>query len=259
MPAARLHEAHRRAAYAPLLMDIPALHPWNLTPKEAVALQRQLAARIDTRTPLDRCELIAGADVSYNRFSPICYAAVVVLRTSDWSVVEAQHVVAPSPFPYIPGLLSFREIPIVLGAFAQLRHRPDAVMCDGQGFAHPRRLGLACHLGLWLQVPSIGCAKSRLIGTHRAPGKKPGSRTPLRDGTDVIGRVVRTKLNVKPLYVSAGHMIDIASATRLVLQSCQGYRLPEPTRRAHLLVNEVRRRLGFPPDPPRVVHVRLKT
>ncbi len=221
-------------------MDIPPLHSWNLTPTAAVALQRQLATKIDIKTPLDRCELIAGADVSYNRFSPICYAAVVVLRADDMSMVESQHVVARSTFPYIPGLLSFREIPIVLQAFAKLRHRPDVVMCDGQGFAHPRRLGLACHLGLWLDLPTIGCAKSRLIGTHREPGQKSGSRTPLRDGNDVIGSVVRTKLNVKPLYVSAGHLIDLASAVRLVLKSCRGYRLPEPTRQAHLRVNEVR-------------------
>lgn len=222
-------------------MDIPSLHPWNLTPTEAVSLQRELAARIDTRTPLGRCELIAGADVSYNRFSPICYASVVVLRADDWSIVESQHAVARSAFPYIPGLLSFREIPIVLEAFAKLRCRPDVVMCDGQGFAHPRRLGLASHLGLCLQLPTIGCAKSRLIGTHREPGPKPGARAPLRDGKDVIGSVVRTKLNVKPLYISVGHLIDRASAVRLVLRCCRGYRLPEPTRQAHLLVNEIRR------------------
>ena len=222
-------------------MHIPSLHSWNLTPKEAIALQRQLAARIDAKTPLGRCELIAGADVSYNRFSPICYAAVVVLRARDWSIVESRHVVAESAFPYIPGLLSFREIPIVLEAFAKLRCRPDVVMCDGQGFAHPRRLGLASHLGLCLGLPTIGCAKSRLIGTHREPGAKPGSRTPLRDGKDVIGHVVRTKCNVKPLFISVGHMTNRASAVRLVLRSCRGYRLPEPTRQAHLLVNEIRR------------------
>ena len=223
-------------------MQIPTLHPWNLTPTEAVALQRQLAARIDIKKPLGRCELIAGADVSYNRFSPICYAAVVVLRMSDFSVVESQHVVARSKFPYIPGLLSFREIPLVLQAMAQLKHQPDVVMCDGQGFAHPRRLGLASHLGLWLGIPTIGCAKSRLVGTHREPGKKRGAFTALRDGGEIIGSVLRTKVNVKPLYVSPGHRIDFGGVVRLVLACCKGYRLPEPTRQAHLLVNEARRR-----------------
>src|SRR5688572_14555717 len=129
------------------------LHAWNLTPTEAVVLQRELAQQIDVSKPLVKCELIAGADCSYNRFSPKFYAAVVVLRTSDWSVVETQGVVGESPFPYIPGLLSFRELPSVLQAFAKLEHQPDAVMLDGQGRAHPRRLGLACHLGLWLQIP----------------------------------------------------------------------------------------------------------
>jgi len=225
-------------------MDIPSLHSWNLTPTEAIALQRQLAARIDTRTPLGSCKFIAGADVSYNRFSPICYAAVVVLRADDFSILESQHVVAESAFPYIPGLLSFREIPIVLGAFAKLRCRPDVVMCDGQGFAHPRRFGLASHLGLCLGLPTIGCAKSRLIGTHREPAERPGSRVPLRDGREVIGHVVRTKFNVKPLYISVGHLIDRTSAVKWVLRSCRGYRVPEPTRQAHLLVNEIRRKVA---------------
>jgi deoxyribonuclease V len=229
-------------------MDLPQLHGWDLTPSAAIALQKQLACRIDTQMSVGDCELIAGADVSCARFSPICYAAVVVLRTSDWSIVETQHAVGHSPFPYIPGLLTFREAPILLQAFAKLRHRPDAVMCDGQGFAHPRRIGLASHLGLWLGLPTVGCAKSRLIGTHREPGKRAGAQTPLRDKDDVIGSVVRTKLNVKPLYISIGHLIDLPSAVRLVLTSCRGYRLPEPTRQAHITVNEVRRRLGFQPD-----------
>ena len=222
-------------------MVIKPLHSWDLTPKEAVALQRELAGRIDTRAPLSRCELIAGADVSYNRFSPTCYAAVVVLRTRDWSVMETQDAVADSPFPYIPGLLSFRETPILLKAFEKLRSRPDAVMLDGQGLAHPRRFGFACHIGLWLDLPCFGCAKSRLIGTFKEPGKKPGSLSPLVDKGEAIGSVVRTKLNTKPVFVSVGHRIDLPSAIRLVLESCQGYRIPEPTRQAHLKVNEVRR------------------
>jgi deoxyribonuclease V len=222
-------------------MKIHHLHDWNLTPKEAVALQRELAGRVDTRTPLVRCDVIAGADISYNRFSPICYATVVVLRTADWTVVETQSTVRESPFPYIPGLLSFREAPVLLEAFAKLQRVPDAVMIDGQGFAHPRRIGIACHLGLWLDVPTLGCAKSLLIGKFKEPRQRRGSVSTLTDKDDPIGTVVRTRDKVKPVYVSVGHKIDQASAVRVALQCAQGYRIPEPTRRAHLLVNELRR------------------
>src|SRR5437870_4829009 len=223
-------------------MRIKSLHTWDLVPTEAVALQRTLARRVKTRTPLGRCELIAGADVSYNRFSPVFYAAVVVLNASDWSIVEAQSIVGESAFPYVPGLLTFREAPILLRAFAKLRHRPDLVMIDGQGFAHPRRIGIASHMGLWLGIPTIGCAKTRLVGTHDEPGPRAGDWVSLLNKEEVIGRVVRTKLRTNPLYISIGHKIDLASAVKLVLKACQGYRLPEPTRQAHLHVNELRRR-----------------
>jgi deoxyribonuclease V len=222
-------------------MDISSLHTWDLTPTEAVALQRELAGRIDTRTPLADCELVAGADVSYNRFSPIFYAAVVVVRASDGTIVETQSAVRESPFPYVPGLLSFREGPVLLEVFAKLKTRPDAVMFDAAGFAHPRRIGLACHLGLWLNLPSIGCAKSILVGKAKSPGKKPGSLAPLKDGKEIIGTALRTKHGIKPVYVSVGHKIDLASAVRLTLMCCHGYRLPEPTRQAHLHVNVLRR------------------
>jgi deoxyribonuclease V len=240
-------------------MRIRQLHSWDLTPKEAVALQRELAGRVDTRKPLERCDLIAGADVSYNRFSPVFYAAVVVLRTSDWSVVEKQDVVRNSPFPYVPGLLSFREGPALVEAFGKLESRPDAVMLDGQGIAHPRRFGIASHLGLWLDVPTLGCAKSLLIGKYKEPGKKRLSKTRLVDGDDVIGSVVRTRDSVKPVFVSVGHRIDQASAVRLVLQSARGYRIPEPTRQAHLHVNVLRRLAGDQAasfEDPTDVHVR---
>jgi deoxyribonuclease V len=222
-------------------MNLQALHSWDLTPTEAIALQRELAGRIDTRTPLTHCKLVAGADVSYNRFSPTFYAAVVVLRADDWTIVETQGAVRESPFPYIPGLLSFREAPVLLEAFAKLKSMPDAVMLDGQGMAHPRRLGIASHVGLWLDLPCVGCAKSRLTGTYKEPAPQAGSLAPLVDRGEVIGSVVRTKDRVKPLFVSAGHKIDLPSAVRLVLQACQGYRLPEPTRQAHLHVNALRR------------------
>jgi deoxyribonuclease V len=207
-----------------------------------VALQRQLASQVETRTPLVRCELVAGADVSYGRFSSTFHASVVVLRMSDLSIVETQGAVGEAPFPYIPGLLSFREAPVVLNAFAKLESEPDVVMLDGQGLAHPRRLGLACHVGLWLDLPCLGCAKSRLTGTFKEPGLKAGSVSPLVDDDEVIGQVVRTKDKVKPVFVSAGHKIDSRSAVEVVLATCRGYRIPEPTRQAHLHVNALRRK-----------------
>jgi len=221
-------------------MEFRRLHDWNLTPREAVALQRQLACRIVTDTPLSACDLIAGADVSYNRRSPILYAGVVVLRADDGSVVERRGLRARTSFPYVPGLLSFRETPVVLKVFAKLKARPDVVMCDGQGFAHPRRFGLACHLGLWLDLPCFGCAKSLLIGEPGEVRVAAGSIADLRDKGETIGAVVRTRTAVKPVYVSVGHRIDLASAVRLTLAACRGYRLPEPTRQAHLFVNEMR-------------------
>jgi deoxyribonuclease V len=222
-------------------MKIHRLHEWDLTPTEAVQLQRQLAGRVVTDTPLTACESIAGADVSYNRFSSTFYAGVVVVRVTDGEVLERKGAIADSPFPYVPGLLSFREAPVLLEAFAKIETRPDAVMCDGQGLAHPRRLGIACHLGLFLGVPVIGCAKSHLSGTFDEPAPEPGSTSPLKLGGEVVGQVVRTKMRTRPLFVSPGNKIDVASSTRWVLASGHGYRIPEPTRQAHLYVNELRR------------------
>jgi deoxyribonuclease V len=222
-------------------MDIHRLHRWDLAAEEAVALQRELADRVDTDTPLPRCRLIAGCDVSYDKGSSLFYAGVVVLRTDDLSVVERRGASGNSPFPYVPGLLSFREAPVLLEALARVESRPDAVMCDGQGIAHPRRLGIASHLGLWLGVPTIGAAKSRLVGTFEEPGPQAGATSPLLYHREVVGDVVRTKNKVQPLYVSPGHLVDRAGAARWVLATCKGYRLPEPTRQAHLYVNELRR------------------
>ncbi len=222
-------------------MKIHPLHSWDVTVPEATRLQRELAARVDVRTALKRCDLIAGADISYNRFSPTMYAAVVVLRMSDLSIVEVRGAVAETTFPYQPGYLSFREAPALIQAFARVESEPDAIMLDGQGIAHPRRLGLASHVGLWLQKPSLGCAKSRLIGRFGELPRSAGSAVPLMQGDEQIGMVVRTKNGVQPVYVSPGHLIDIASSVDLVLRSCRGYRIPEPTRQAHLHVNALRR------------------
>src|SRR5262249_12948151 len=157
------------------------------------------------------------------------------------SVIERRGVVAEATFPYVPGLLSFREAPVVLEAFAKLEHAPDVVVCDGQGLAHMRRFGLACHLGLWLDRPCLGCAKTLLVGKFGAQGPEAGARADLVDRGEVVGAAVRTKRNVQPVYVSAGHRIDLDSAVRVVLAGAAGYRVPEPTRQAHLYVNELRR------------------
>jgi deoxyribonuclease V len=221
-------------------MRIRTLHSWNLEPKAAVALQRHLAAQVETGPALDDVELVAGADISFNRFSPTIYAGVVVLRLKDGEVIERSGVVTDAAFPYIPGLLSFREAPAVLEAFAKLKHNPNAVLFDGQGYAHPRRVGLASHVGLWLDMPCVGCAKSRLIGEFAPPDREAGSSSNLIDKEEVIGRVLRTKTGVNPMFVSIGHKIDLESAVRLTLAACRGYRMPEPTRQAHLFVNELR-------------------
>jgi deoxyribonuclease V len=222
-------------------MRIQQLHSWDVTPAEAVALQRELASKVDARTPPERCDLIAGADVSYNRFSNRLYAGVIVLRLPDFAVVERQGAVWDTKFPYIPGLLSFREVPALLQAFAKVQAEPDAVMLDGQGQAHPRRFGLACHVGLWLDRPCLGCAKSKLTGTYAELKQTAGSRTPLTDRNEVIGAVVRTKTGVNPVFVSVGNHMDLESAVPTTLAACAGYRLPEPTRLADQYVNALRR------------------
>jgi deoxyribonuclease V len=223
-------------------LDPAPLHPWKLTPSEAVALQKKLAASVVTDVPLGDYEYVAGADVSNDRFSNVLFAAVVLLKRGSWEVIESASAVAETTFAYVPGLLSFREAPVLLQAFARLTRRPDVVMIDGQGIAHPRRLGIASHVGLWLQLPTVGCAKSKLTGKYDEPGPNPGDRATLTHKGEVIGTVLRTKARSNPLYVSPGHLIDLAGSVRLVQECGRGYRLPEPTRQAHLYVNEVRRR-----------------
>ncbi|MGK2907361.1 MAG: deoxyribonuclease V [Desulfuromonadales bacterium] len=222
-------------------MQFKTLHSWDLSAQAAVALQKKLAGQVspcdDFPTPVKR---VAGADVSYRRSSRQFHAAVVVLDYDSMVVLETATASGNVAFPYIPGLLSFRELPILLQAFQKLETLPDAILADGQGIAHPRRLGLASHLGLWLDLPTIGCAKSRLCGEHEEPGLKRGDWTPLWADGVILGRVVRTKDNVRPLYLSPGHKIDHQSVTDMVVHSCQGYRLPEPTRQAHLLSNRIR-------------------
>jgi deoxyribonuclease V len=204
-------------------------------------LQRELAERVVLQDGVpEDLRLVAGVDVSCARRAPAVYAAVVVFDVVTGEVAETASARAVETFPYVPGLLSFRELPVVLEAFRRLQRVPDMVLVDGQGIAHPRRLGIASHLGLWLGVPTIGCAKSRLCGEHGEPGGHRGEWSSLVDGGEEIGRVVRTRDRIKPLFVSPGHKTGLDTAVRIVLDCGRGYRLPEPTRLAHIESNKLR-------------------
>jgi deoxyribonuclease V len=217
------------------------LHDWNVTPREAVELQKKLRERVRL-TPLARpVETIAGTDISFNKFEPTVYAGIVVLRLPSLEVLEEVGVVSETRFPYVPGLLSFRETPSVLEAWAKLKCEPDAVMFDGQGLAHPRRVGIACHVGLLIERPTLGCAKSVLVGKYEEPPEERGAWTEMIDKGETVGAAVRTKTRVQPIFVSPGHLIDLPGAIRLTLECDGGYRQPEPTRLAHHLVNALRR------------------
>ncbi len=206
-------------------------HGWDLSPKEAVALQRELARRIDTNDHVGSPATVAGIDVGIKR--GIARAAVVVLTFPDLEAIEQVCAERPVSFPYVPGLLSFREAPVILDALSRMNSVPDVLIFDGQGYAHPRRMGLATHLGSLLDHPTIGCAKSRLCGTYEEPAPERGNCTWLRDEGEVIGAVVRTRSRVKPVFVSIGHKTRLQSAIDLILRCGAGYRLPEPTRWAH--------------------------
>lgn len=220
-----------------------AIHSWDLGPREAAALQERLRARV-REEPLDwvRLRRVAGCDVAIDGESLI--AAVVVLDAATKGIIETAEARSPARFPYVPGLLSFREIPALLAAFEGIRRRPDALLCDGQGLAHPRRFGLACHLGLVLDLPSVGVAKSRLIGDAEPPGRRRGSATPILHKGETIGSLLRSRDGVRPLYVSVGHRITIEDAVRLVLAMGGGFRLPEPTRLADQRVGFLKRQGG---------------
>lgn len=211
------------------------LHRWNLDEAEARALQRQLAREVVQEDRFGEIRTVAGVDLGFPRTpdgNELGRAAVVVLRWPDLALVEERVVEQPVTFPYIPGLLSFREAPVGLAAIRSLETRPDLLLVDGQGLAHPRRCGIACHLGLLLDLPTIGCAKSILTGHAEEPGPNPGDWTPLVNRGEIIGAALRTRPKTKPIYVSIGHRISLASAIELVSQCGRGYRLPEPTRLA---------------------------
>ncbi|MFC2029147.1 deoxyribonuclease V [Chloroflexota bacterium] len=214
-------------------MEVAISHPWDVTLGEAKALQAALSAKVSASTSFDAVavQTVAGVDVGLQ--GNMARAAVVVLGLPDLEPIECVTAEVPVTFPYVPGLLAFREAPSVLAALGRLTNWPDLFIFDAHGHAHPRRMGLACHLGVVLDWPSIGCAKSRLVGTHAEPGNRFGDWVPLYDRSKIIGAVVRSRPGVKPVYVSIGHRVDLATAVDFVLRCTRGYRLPETTRHAH--------------------------
>lgn len=243
-------------------MKAKELHRWDVTPAEARQIQEQLRVRVELddrwaagkrenrRTKIEKrfgsLRAVAGADVAFDfraggTRSGRAIAAVIVYAFPAMEELERACGERELKFPYVPGLLSFREIPALLAAFGKLRSTPDVVFCDGQGYAHPRRFGLASHLGVLLDCVTVGCAKSRLIGEHAAPGRAAGSWTPLNDSGEIIGAALRTREAVKPIYVSQGHRISLPTAMELVMAACDGFRLPKPTREADHFVEQIKR------------------
>lgn len=224
------------------------IHDWNLTPTQAVALQNQLRRQVKTEPWGREIKYVAGADISFNKHSETVYAGVVVLQLPELTEVDRSLVVSVATFPYVPGLLSFREIPPLLEAWHKLARKPDSVVMDGHGIAHPRRLGIASHFGLLTGVPTVGCAKSLLVGQHGELGNRPGDTAPIVDKADTVGFALRTKAGVQPVFVSPGHLVSFEQSLQLVLRCTGKYRLPETTRLAHNMVNQLR--TSHLPKPP---------
>jgi deoxyribonuclease V len=218
----------------------PLAHPWDVTPHEAVEIQKRLRAFVSLTWDNPPVRRVAGCDCSYARGADHGYAVVVVMGWPHLDEVEVAWATGAIAFPYIPGLLTFREAPLVLKAWEQLHHYPDLILVDGQGIAHPRSMGLATHLGLLLDVPAIGCAKTPLVGGDPLPGDTPGDSAPLFYHGRKVGAAVRTRAGVRPVYCSPGHRIDLKTALQWVLKTCRGYRIPEPLRKAHAHANQLR-------------------
>ncbi|MBL8133314.1 MAG: deoxyribonuclease V [Anaerolineae bacterium] len=225
-------------------MKLHKLHGWSVTPRDAIALQSELACQVIADLPLmlDRVRLVAGVDVSVKSDpatgQDMSRAAVVILSYPELEIVEVARAAMPTPFPYIPGLLSFREGPVLLQAFEAIQHTPDVLLFDGMGRAHPRRIGIASHMGLWLDLPTVGCGKTHLLGQFAPVAPEAGSYSLLFDDDEIIGAVLRTRAHVKPVYISAGHRIDLESALALTMRCTTRYRLPEPIRAAHHAAGE---------------------
>jgi deoxyribonuclease V len=215
-------------------MKIQNLHGWQISVAEAKKIQLELAEQVSHQSEAIQPRYIAGVDISAPDSTGIARAAVVILEYPELQVTEIKTTEDKLNFPYIPGLLSFREAPLILAACRKLSINPDLMLVDGHGIAHPRRFGIASHLGLLLDLPSIGCAKSRLCGTHSPVNAGVGDYAELVDNDEIIGAALRSKIASNPIYISIGHMIDLPTAIQMVMKCCRGYRLPEPARLAHL-------------------------
>jgi len=216
-------------------------HEWEVSPKEAIEIQNKLKQNVRIEPLKQQVRYIAGADISFNRGENRVYAAIVVLRLADLQEVERSLIVGTIDFPYIPGLLSFREVPILWQAWQQLKQKPDVLVLDGHGIAHNRRFGVASHFGLLVDKPTIGCAKKMFVGTHKELSEEAGNIVGIYENNELLGAVLRSRNKVKPIYVSVGHRIILPDALRLMQQCITKYRLPEPTRQAHLIANQLRR------------------
>lgn len=219
-------------------------HPWTLSEEEALNLQQELAAKVVKTDQLNEVKLVAGVDVAYQKDSYRLVAAVVILNAETLEIVETATAEDIERFPYIPGLFSFRELPPLIKAFAKLQRTPDLVVCDGQGLAHPRRFGLACHLGVIFDIATIGCGKTRLLGEYQEPETTRGAFAPLVDNDEVIGNALRTQTSINPIYVSIGHRVSLTTAYEWVLKLAPKYRLPETTRQSDQLVKATIKQLS---------------
>lgn len=220
------------------------IHPWRLSYAGAVNVQERLRSMVELRPlSLRRIRAVAGSDLAIDKRRKRVVAAVVVMSFPGLEVIETRTVASPLDFPYIPGLLSFREIPALIKCLRRVRAGFDVMLCDGQGIAHPRGVGIASHLGILIDTPTVGCAKSRLVGEHDEPGRRKGDYTRLIYEGKQIGSVLRSRDDVKPLFISPGHRVDHPSARRITLACTTRYRLPEPTRRAHIAAGEAKRAL----------------
>lgn len=216
-------------------------HSWDVTPKEAVAIQKDLKGQVTLENVVKEINHIAGADISFDKGSAKVFAGIVILKYPEMNILARSLVISEAKFPYIPGLLSFREVPSLPEAWKKLTIKPDVILMDGQGIAHPRRLGIASHFGILTGCPAIGCAKSLLTGNYLEPDVNAGEFSMVYDKEEPIGYALRTKTGIKPIFVSPGHKIDFEGSKNIVLNCVTKYRLPEPMRQVHILVNKLRR------------------
>ncbi len=216
------------------------LHPWNVTTRKAFEIQADLAKMVVLKKDFGQIRRIAGVDASYHLATKRIYSGIIIYSFPDLNLLEKRYASRKIDFPYVPGLLTFREGPSILSAFEKVKYAPDLIIFDGQGIAHPRGLGLAAHMGVLLNLPSLGCAKSRLIGTYTRPANRVGAYSWLKTDARTVGAVVRTRKDVKPVFVSPGFKIDLRTSIEVVLRCTRGYRLPEPTRQAHIFIEKVK-------------------